>query len=148
MEEVGLLVPGAIVVADNVLKPGAPLFLRRIFTGDKTFKSQLVSVQEFAMPSEDWMSIHTRRMEGQPPGLIPAPDEPPGAADPPPDDPEYELEQLDYEADRYRERATGPGRSVTFEEWRDFAAKVKEGCGRFGIIVTALAPQFSKGRKD
>merc|ERR1712008_17384 len=33
LESCGLLLSGAIIVADNVLKPGAPLFLWRVLTG-------------------------------------------------------------------------------------------------------------------
>lgn len=34
MEQLGVLLPGAVVVADNVLKPGSPLFLWRLCKGE------------------------------------------------------------------------------------------------------------------
>lgn len=34
IEQLGLLLPGAVVVADNVLKPGSPLFLWRLCKGN------------------------------------------------------------------------------------------------------------------
>ena len=42
-------------------------------------------------------------------------------------EPPEELEQLSKETDRMRERAVGPGRSVTYEEWAEFAQGVKVG---------------------
>merc|ERR1712096_375110 len=58
LENLGFLQPGAIVVADNVLKPGAPAFLWHVIarTGG-SFAGRVVSVREFAMPVEDWMAI-------------------------------------------------------------------------------------------
>jgi len=50
LEERGLLqLPGAVVVADNVLKPGAPLLLGHITAAEKPYRSQIVGVCEFAM---------------------------------------------------------------------------------------------------
>jgi len=148
MQYQGILNPGAVVVADNVLKPGAPLFLRRIFLGDN-FDAQILNVTEFAMPAEDWMSLsiltgepnikNTGRFDGSQ-GPLRAREGPlPG--DIPADEQHPELLQLHWDADRMRERATGPGRSVTFEEWADFAAKMKKGMGDHGIVVTAVAPK-------
>ena len=34
IEQMGLLLPKAVVVADNVLKPGSPLFLWRLCKGE------------------------------------------------------------------------------------------------------------------
>ncbi|CAJ1407938.1 unnamed protein product [Effrenium voratum] len=56
LERSGLLRPGAVVIADNVLKPGAPLLLWRLATSPK-YSVQQLSVQEFAMPVEDWMAV-------------------------------------------------------------------------------------------
>merc|ERR1719428_2358547 len=60
LENQGLLLPDAIVVADNVLKPGAPLFLWRLVKSG-AYVTEILQLQEFAMPSEDWMSISARR---------------------------------------------------------------------------------------
>lgn len=55
--QLSLLRAGAVVVADNVLKPGAPLYLwRTVHGGD--FQTEIATLQEFAMPVEDWMSAH------------------------------------------------------------------------------------------
>jgi len=148
MQYQGILTPGAVIVADNVLKPGAPLFLRRIVLGEN-FDAQILNVTEFAMPAEDWMSLSV--LTGKPnikdPGRFDGSRGPlraregPLPGDVPPDEPHPELLQLHWEADRMRERATGPGRSVTFEEWADFAAKMKKGMDAYAIRVTAVAPK-------
>jgi len=56
LEKQRILLPGALVVADNVLKPGAPLFLWRLLKSG-AYDTRIVGLQEFAMASEDWMSI-------------------------------------------------------------------------------------------
>ena len=61
MEQMGLLMPGAVVVADNVLKPGSPLFLWRLCKG-LAYENQIVRVREFAMPSED-LRRHEKQAE-------------------------------------------------------------------------------------
>lgn len=148
LERTGLLYPGAVLVADNVLKPGAPLFLWHIVTnGD--YESQIVSMQEFAMPSEDWMSVSVRRLSaekhhaGQPPlppdpvqekrararkwQLVPTYLSPEGTPD---------LHLLAKETDKVRDRAVGP-RSVSFDEWAEFAKEVKDRLGKSGVLTTA-----------
>ncbi|CAE8623136.1 unnamed protein product, partial [Polarella glacialis] len=96
LEADGRFLPGAVVVADNVLKPGAPLFLWRVAGRGAVgqYASQILSLKEFAMPSEDWMSATVRL---PPPkrrskaSLISVPELRPA-----------ELIQLDREADRMR----------------------------------------------
>lgn len=130
MESEGLLHPGAVVVADNVLKPGAPLFLFQIMNGGR-YNAQIVSMDEFAMPSEDWMSINVRKMKA-----------PKNETEPPED-----LHQLSKETDRMRERATGPGRSVTYEEWAEFAQEVKKRLAATDVKLTVdLRPEDSRER--
>lgn len=151
LEREGLTTVGSLVIADNVLKPGAPLFLwRTMKTG--TYDSQLLTVGEFAMPSEDWMSVSCLKTltiprsnrsadnEGLPvdgqPWNSPGPAvEQPGPASP------LEFPELEREADRMRSRARRPGRSVTFEEWADFAQHLKAKLGAHGVVVTAMAPK-------
>lgn len=60
LERLGILLPGAVVVADNVLKPGSPLFLWRL-TNSGAYDTHIVRVPEFAMPSDDWMSCSVLR---------------------------------------------------------------------------------------
>jgi len=57
LEWMELMTPGALLIADNVLKPGAPVFLWKVCQGENEYKSQILSMQEFAMPVEDWMSV-------------------------------------------------------------------------------------------
>lgn len=132
MESENLLHPGAVVVADNVLKPGAPLFLYQIMNGGR-YNAQIVSLDEFAMPSEDWMSINVKKLNA-----------PQNDTEPPED-----LHQLSKETDRMRERAVGPGRSVTYEEWAEFAQDVKTRLARTNVTLTVdLRPESSRDRDD
>merc|ERR1719343_2003109 len=57
LERLKMLLPGCVVVADNVLKPGAPRWLWRICKGDN-YSSDIVSVREFgSAETEDWMTV-------------------------------------------------------------------------------------------
>eukprot|EP00929_Paragymnodinium_shiwhaense_P019633 TRINITY_DN13321_c0_g1_i1.p1 TRINITY_DN13321_c0_g1~~TRINITY_DN13321_c0_g1_i1.p1 ORF type:complete len:971 (-),score=216.78 TRINITY_DN13321_c0_g1_i1:742-3654(-) len=57
MEERRLLSPGCAIVADNVLKPGAPHFLWRLQHSER-YSLTVVSLREFAAETvEDWMSV-------------------------------------------------------------------------------------------
>lgn len=133
LERLGLLLRGAVVVADNVLKPGSPMFLWRLSHGG-TYDTQFVRLQEFAMPAEDWMSVSVRRDDAPPDGEV-------GTADPTGEEPPSELAQLQWEADRMRAQATrSPG--VTFQEWAAFAEHMKEGMGRHGIVATLDADEL------
>lgn len=135
LERLGVLVPGTVVVADNVLKPGSPLFLWRLAHGG-TYDTQLVRLTEFAMPAEDWMSVSVRRADA--PAAVPGGA---GVADPAGAEPPQDLAQLQWEADRMRAQATRmPG--VTFQEWAAFAEHMKESMGRHGIIATLDADQL------
>ena len=125
-----LLRPGGIVVADNVLKPGAPLFLWCV-NQEPGYEMQVVSVGEFAMPSEDWVTITV--CKGEAPD--PLPNRTKQAVGP------EELHTLNYEADRMRTRARRPGRGVTFQEWSEFADDMKTRLANEGIVPTAIAPE-------
>uniref|UniRef100_A0A7S4QSZ4 catechol O-methyltransferase n=1 Tax=Alexandrium monilatum TaxID=311494 RepID=A0A7S4QSZ4_9DINO len=119
-----LLQPGAVVVADNVLKPGAPLFLWRAFFGAAgRFRARAVSVPEFAMPGvEDWMAVLEYGPEGagSPAPSAPAPEPPPAVL------------ELEWEARRMRQRAAGPG-GVDFDDWAAFSAWMRVRLGELGI---------------
>lgn len=137
LERLGVLLPGAVVVADNVLKPGSPLFLWRLRHGG-TYDSQFVKLMEFAMPAEDWMSVSVRRTDAPA-----SSDGSEGAADPIGAPPPDELAQLQWEADRMRAQATRiPG--VTFQEWSAFADHMKEGMARHGIEATLDAEELQE----
>eukprot|EP00931_Biecheleriopsis_adriatica_P057695 TRINITY_DN34246_c0_g2_i1.p1 TRINITY_DN34246_c0_g2~~TRINITY_DN34246_c0_g2_i1.p1 ORF type:complete len:531 (+),score=113.78 TRINITY_DN34246_c0_g2_i1:33-1595(+) len=131
METEGLLNPGAVVVADNVLKPGAPLYLYKLMKGGH-YNAQIVSMDEFAMPSEDWMSICVKKAK------VPKKKEP---------EPPEDLVTLEKETDRMRDRAVGPGRSVDYGEWADFAQEVKSRLAKQGVELTVdLRPKGSRER--
>eukprot|EP00438_Fugacium_kawagutii_P025570 Skav211653 [mRNA] locus=scaffold6216:359:7387:+ [translate_table: standard] len=139
MEQLGLLLPGAVVVADNVLKPGSPLFLWRLCKGKAyenhiapwSYGNGLVRVREFAMPSEDWMSVSVLRPEAAEQLQLQATDMPKFErgkdrsiqiwisdrciAGPWPAPPEALL-QLQWESDRIRQQATRPGGAVEWVE--------------------------------
>eukprot|EP00929_Paragymnodinium_shiwhaense_P078497 TRINITY_DN40702_c0_g1_i1.p1 TRINITY_DN40702_c0_g1~~TRINITY_DN40702_c0_g1_i1.p1 ORF type:complete len:606 (+),score=72.78 TRINITY_DN40702_c0_g1_i1:50-1867(+) len=154
--ETYLLRKGSIVVADNVLKPGAPLYLWRTQEGE-AYKSQIARVGEFAMPSEDWISVTAVVKE---PTRLPPPPEynDPDEWVPPPTKQEridtnkgpeapQELPELEREADRMRTRARRPGRSVTFQEWHDFAQHMRDRMGINGINATMEPPQVITTRR-
>eukprot|EP00747_Dinoflagellata_sp_TGD_P223110 gnl/TRDRNA2_/TRDRNA2_94749_c0_seq2.p1 gnl/TRDRNA2_/TRDRNA2_94749_c0~~gnl/TRDRNA2_/TRDRNA2_94749_c0_seq2.p1 ORF type:complete len:369 (+),score=48.35 gnl/TRDRNA2_/TRDRNA2_94749_c0_seq2:51-1109(+) len=125
LEEQGLLIPGAVVIADNVLKPGAPLFLWRI-TKSGAYDTEIVSLKEFAMPAEDWMAV-TRLKSDKPPVVPPAP---------------AEVTQLAWESDRIRDKATRSDGGVTYGEWAAFAQDFKQRLKPFGIQATTDAASY------
>jgi predicted O-methyltransferase YrrM len=155
LERQGLMLPGAMCIADNVLKPGAPLWCWRLFKGPN-YHSQIVSMQEFAMTSEDWMTLCIRRTKmpkvtrmqwprkpltkedieklrpGENPLKVRMPQE--GVPEPPQD-----MKDMDWESDRMREKAFSGGRSVTFEEWAATSADFKRRMAEVGIVVTTDA---------
>jgi len=121
LETSGVLLPGAVIVADNVLKPGAPAYLWRMVHGGD-YETQIRSVMEFAMSdTEDWMSVslyrpnsEQHRTHGQPPA---------------------EIRRLEWEADRVRMRAQdcGSGPGVGFSEWARFSRDMRRRLAHFGI---------------
>jgi catechol O-methyltransferase len=117
LESMDLLRLGAVVVADNVLKPGAPFFLWRL-SKSGAYDTQIVTLQEFAMASEDWMSVSVRRDNRE----VVVPEHPPG------------LVQLHWESDRIRSLATQA--EVRYGQWSDFADHMKEEFCKFGIAAT------------
>lgn len=125
LERAGALSPGAVVVADNVLKPGAPLFLWRVTHG--SYATEVFTMQEFAMSGvEDWMTVSVYQ-----------PDHGKTAAADPPD----QLRVLDWKAERMRARAHQPdhgGSGVGFAEWADFAAEMRQGLAEAGFEAEPL----------
>jgi len=132
MLRLGLLAPQALVVADNVLKPGAPLFLWQVCKG-ASFDTELVSVREFAQaPIEDWMAVCTHRGRGSIEGTEAAVGDDEERRPPPPP---RRLHELAWEADAWRRRSERSG--VTVLEWAEFAAYMRRELGRFGIHATS-----------
>mmetsp|Transcript_56433 Transcript_56433/g.127548 ORF Transcript_56433/g.127548 Transcript_56433/m.127548 type:complete len:444 (+) Transcript_56433:143-1474(+) len=132
LERAGALAPGAVILADNVLKPGAPAFLWRLLHGGD-YATQVVPVHEYAMPGvEDWMSLSVRLPEG----ALETDEEVnggPTTCSPPPLPPR--LRRLEWEADQIRSRAeSSPG--VGFEAWAEFVEEMREGLAQEGIGPT------------
>lgn len=123
LEQANVLCEGAIVVADNVLKPGAPLFLWHILHSGN-YLTEVVSVPEFAMPGvEDWMSVSVYT-----PDLCRD-----AHAEAPP-----EVRMLHRKAEQMRAKAHQPdhgGNGITFTEWADFAAEMRQGCVEAKVVT-------------
>jgi len=124
LEHLGLLAPRAVIVADNVLKPGAPLFVWHVHTN--AYDTTLISVREFVQTSvEDWVAVCTWRGGGANSaaslGALPLASPPlPGA-----------LSRLAWEADMMRRRSERSGVSVT--DWATFARYVRQAFHRHGF---------------
>jgi catechol O-methyltransferase len=165
LEKQGMLLPGALVVADNVLKPGAPIWCWRLSSGAgageaANYYYQFLSMNEFAMASEDWMTMSVRRTLMPPVQRQEWPRKPlteedlanmgdetnplkqrlpmEGMPVPP-----QELKTANWECDRVRERAFSAVRSVTFQEWSEFAADLKKTMAEHGLDVTVDATTAS-----
>ena len=135
LESRGLLTCGAVVVADNVLKPGAPLFLWRLKA--PLYKCQLLSLQEFAMPCEDWMSVSLRQRSS---GSASSP----LCSEPPPS-----LLELHLRAETMRKLATRQGgASISFEEWSAFACRMRQSLGLLGISATATLSELDPSKAE
>ena len=122
MENQRLLLPGAFVVADNVLKPGAALFLWRLIKSS-AYDVEIVCLKEFAMHSKDWMSISVLKSQCEDDTFCVVPRPP------------KELFQLEKEADGMRAQATGVG-GVESEKWAAFAEDMEARLELYGIAST------------
>eukprot|EP00931_Biecheleriopsis_adriatica_P119154 TRINITY_DN94417_c0_g1_i1.p1 TRINITY_DN94417_c0_g1~~TRINITY_DN94417_c0_g1_i1.p1 ORF type:complete len:964 (+),score=198.92 TRINITY_DN94417_c0_g1_i1:84-2975(+) len=114
MEELQLLSDGAVILADNVLKPGAPLYIWHLAKG-KYHHCTAVSVREFLLQSEDWMVM----------GFHDASREP--APTPPPD-----LHRLAFESDAFRKRSMFDGVAPSKSDWWKFSQGFVDGLDRCG----------------
>jgi len=127
LESSGVLRKGAVVLADNVLKPGAPLLLWRFAFGER-YHAQQLSMQEFAMSVEDWMALAV--VKDMTPAKEVQPESPEGLK---------LLWELHNLSDEIRTRALLPGRGIDFSEWRQFAARMKDGLQKLGITSVAVS---------
>jgi len=119
--QLGALGPGTVIIADNVLKPGAPRFLWHIFSRDD-FDARVISVEEFGMPGvEDWIAVATYH-----------PNREQSDADLPHDEP-HSVWKLEFEAQQVRLRAANVG-SMPFEEWAVFVAQMRDGLIGLGVF--------------
>lgn len=127
LEDLGLLAPNAVIVADNVLKPGAPLFLWHIHSG--AYDVTLLSVPEFVQTSiEDWLAICTWlgahracRSDPLPGGML----------------------KLAWQGDKMRRRSERSGVSVA--EWSEFARQMRRELNSRGIEAIPWHSYFERG---
>lgn len=109
MEELGLLADGAVVLADNVLKPGAPLYIWHLAHGPYNSLTA-VSVREFLLQSEDWMVMafydSSKGPVKKPPPL---------------------LHRLAFESDAFRKRSMFDGVPPSKSEWWSFSQRFMDG---------------------
>eukprot|EP00811_Abedinium_folium_P034273 NODE_7169_length_1602_cov_5.592542.p1 GENE.NODE_7169_length_1602_cov_5.592542~~NODE_7169_length_1602_cov_5.592542.p1 ORF type:complete len:256 (+),score=89.79 NODE_7169_length_1602_cov_5.592542:592-1359(+) len=120
-EQLGLLADGARVVADNVLKPGAPRLLWHLRHND-AFEMDLVAVPEFGLGHaclEDWVAVCLYRA-----GMAHAPPPPPPKA----------IVDLARDADAMRRRSLHG--DVTISAWAEHAAAAKAQLLKIGISTT------------
>eukprot|EP00933_Yihiella_yeosuensis_P059045 TRINITY_DN5994_c1_g1_i9.p1 TRINITY_DN5994_c1_g1~~TRINITY_DN5994_c1_g1_i9.p1 ORF type:complete len:739 (-),score=109.18 TRINITY_DN5994_c1_g1_i9:93-2225(-) len=114
MEELNLLSDGAVILADNVLKPGAPLYIWHLAHG-QYHHCTAVSVREFLLQSEDWMVMGFHDAS-KPPCPIPPPN----------------LHKLAFESDAFRKRSMFDGVSPSKSDWWQFSQKFVDGLERCG----------------
>jgi len=112
LRELGLLADGAVVLADNVLKPGAPLYIWHLMHGPYTH-CVTVSVREFLLQSEDWMVMAFH-----------------DAAGPPVADPPLHLHRLAFDSDAFRRRSMFDGVAPSKADWWKFSQSFVEGLAR------------------
>jgi len=115
MEELGLLADGAVILADNVLKPGAPLYIWHLVNGPYTHTTA-VSVREFMLQSEDWMVMGFHDASR------------PAAASPPP-----LLHRLAFESDAFRKRSMFDSIAPSKADWWAFSHRFVEGLDQCGV---------------
>eukprot|EP00933_Yihiella_yeosuensis_P064846 TRINITY_DN6838_c1_g1_i1.p1 TRINITY_DN6838_c1_g1~~TRINITY_DN6838_c1_g1_i1.p1 ORF type:complete len:546 (+),score=112.88 TRINITY_DN6838_c1_g1_i1:990-2627(+) len=123
LEKSGLLEHGAIIVADNVLKPGAPAYLWHVLRGGD-YETRLVSLEEFAMVgTEDWMSVSRYLPMPKRSGVQQAPAAPP------------EIRKLERQAEQMRMRAMARGKwgGVSFADWAAFSRRMSEEFEKVGV---------------
>lgn len=114
MEELDLLADGAVVLADNVLKPGAPLYIWQLAKGPFN-NLTAVSVREFLLQSEDWMVLGFH-----------------DTTRPPTPDPPPELHRLAFESDAFRKMSMFDSVAPSKAAWWGFSQRFVDGlemCG-------------------
>jgi len=133
LEELGMLQPSCVVVADNVLKPGAPRWLWHITRG-QNYSSEVVSVREFgSAETEDWMTVTF--VPGGGGGRTFVPPEPPGMA------------ALTAKADRMRFRTVAKCMGDTRKELEDFNKELTHALAAMGIRKTKLVTTVYEGQQ-
>lgn len=114
LEQTQALSPQSLVIADNVLRPGAPLFLWRVQCHDSYETTTWAFMDNTPFPAEDWLSVAKFARAGwQRPW-------PPAA-----------LERLSWDSDRWRRKSQEGG--LRLSDWSAFARHAAEELARFGI---------------
>jgi len=111
----GVLAPGAVVVADSVLRPGAPLLLWHLHTGGAFEAVTWAFMDSTPCPGEDWMTV--ARYGGEPGRSRPWPP--------------ASLERLSWDSDRWRRKSQDGG--LRASDWSAFALHAAEELARCGV---------------
>jgi len=158
LEDAGLLGCGAVVVADNVLKPGAPAYLWHVTrpqSADKQpfwektsnhsapnskrntpYRTSIVQVPEFAMPGvEDWISVSIcdSTCEGT---VASSMRKASGPLKMQREELPLTIQKLEREADIMRDLASDPMAkrgSACFDEWAAFVDRMRHRLQQIGI---------------
>jgi len=117
LEQLRLLGPRSLVIADNVLRPGAPQFLWHVHSCASYETTTWAFMDNTPFPSEDWLSVavYTRPSWHSP--------WPPAS-----------LERLSWDSDRWRRKSQDGG--LRQSDWSAFALHAAEELARCGIEAT------------
>lgn len=115
LEQLQLLAPRALVIADSVLRPGAPQFLWHVHTSSSYEDTTWAFMDSTPFPGEDWMTVAVY-------GGGMALDRP---CSPP------SLERLSWDSDRWRRKSQEGGLRVS--DWSAFAQHAAQELARCGI---------------
>lgn len=120
LEEINILADNAVVVADNVLKPGAPYHVWRISTLPH-YATDIIDLREFgSAPVEDWMTVSWVSRRGNSYGKLPID--------------VRELNELARESDRFRLKAMATSmKDLVGDPLDEFAKKFTEEFVKLGI---------------
>ncbi|CAE7616074.1 PGC [Symbiodinium natans] len=123
-EEMKLLQDGCRVLADNTLKPGAPLFLWHV-SRSPSFTTDLVVVPEFGLGHQvlqDWVAVSCYDLHHA------------GSSSPPPP---HAIAELSERCDALRRRSLAGG--LTSEDWAKHAEEMESGLSALGIEATVAS---------
>jgi len=131
--EYNLLSDTAIIVGDNVLRPGAPQFMYWNTVGGP-YETQVVSLKEYKQEIvEDWMSVsfwHPESTKALLPVTIPEP-----------------VEQLGHDTDGIRWQSVE--QKVTEEQWESHSQRMRREFASCGITPFEVQPyQDATGRSQ
>eukprot|EP00397_Hematodinium_sp_SG-2012_P006517 GEMP01006550.1.p1 GENE.GEMP01006550.1~~GEMP01006550.1.p1 ORF type:complete len:989 (+),score=211.25 GEMP01006550.1:66-2969(+) len=125
----------ATIVADNVLKPGAPEFLWHLHV--ENYLSLAVSVREYLLQSEDWVTIAFRQQRGNDP-----PNADSGKVAMP-----AELHRLAFKSDCMRQRSMwDPDRAPETAEWGVFGRHFVAVCDKTGCMTKPYIGEIRNNR--